>query len=132
MKESVAGYDRKKQVLTVATGVLVAYAVSCAVFIACALLLTYTEMSEAAAPVIVTVTSIVSAAIAGFDAARGAQGKGWLWGMVAGLIYAVILVCIGLWTAENFAFDVRTVTLFVLCVAGGGAGGIIGINFNKK
>ncbi|MDR0958545.1 MAG: TIGR04086 family membrane protein [Clostridiales bacterium] len=124
--------DTKGRFLSVVTGVLIGYAISCAAFIACALALTYTDMSESSVPVIVTITSILSAAVAGFDASRGAETKGWLWGMAGGLLYSIILVCIGIWATENFALDMRTVALFVLCVAGGGLGGVIGINFHKK
>ncbi|MDR2938971.1 MAG: TIGR04086 family membrane protein [Clostridiales bacterium] len=80
---------------------------------------------------VITITCIISVVIAGYDAARGAKNKGWLWGILAGLLYAVILVAIGFFIDEDFTFDTSSITLLILAVAGGGLGGVIGINIKK-
>lgn len=114
------------------SGILIAYAITCISFIACALLLTYTSLSEERVPIIMILTVLVSVTVAGFDAAKKAGSKGWLWGMAAGAIYAFILICIETWVSDGFLVDSKTVSSVVLSVAGGGFGGIIGINFRKK
>ncbi len=110
------------------TGILAAYGITAVVLIAYALLITYASFTGQNLPLVVTITSLISVIVAGFDAAKGAPSKGWLWGIVAGLIYALILVSIGVWVNKGFAMDSRTITLMVLSVAGGGLGGVIGIN----
>ena len=121
----------RKQMGSVVSGVLIAYAVTCIVFIAYAILLTYTDITEANISLIVTITTIVSVITAGFDAAGGAVGKGWLWGMIAGALYAVLLICIMTWIRKAFMMDSRSLTLLILSLAGGGLGGVIGINMKK-
>ena len=72
-------YNIARQVRALVVGILIAYAITCAAFIACAIALTYSGLKESAVPIFVTATCVVSVAIAGFDAARGAEGRGWLW-----------------------------------------------------
>ena len=123
--------ELKKQMGSVISGVLIAYALTCIVFIAYAILLTYTNMTEKNISLIVTITTIVSVIIAGFDSAKGASGKGWLWGMMAGAIYAALLLCVMTWIRKAFMMDSRAVSLFILSLAGGGLGGVVGINMKK-
>jgi len=82
-------------------------------------------------PIIVTITCLAAVIISGYDAAKGAPSKGWLWGMAAGAVYAVVLVAIGTWVSRGFTMDTRTLTLIVLSVAGGGLGGVLGINLRR-
>jgi len=112
-------------------GVVMAFAITCIVFLAYAMLITYTNMSERNLPIVVAVTTLLSVMVAGFDAARGATNRGWLWGMVAGLIYVLILAIIVIIMLPTFAVDGRTVTVIVLGLAGGGLGGILGINIKR-
>jgi len=123
--------ELKKQRGNVISGVLVAYAITCIVFIAYAILLTYTDMTEKNIPLIVTLTTIISVIIAGVDAAKGASGKGWLWGMIAGALYGILLISIMTWIRKAFIMDSRSLTLIILSVAGGGLGGVLGINMKK-
>jgi len=122
----------KGRMVSILLGVLIAYAITCIFFIGCALALTYTAMPEDAVPTVMLIGVAFSVAVAGFDAARGAEKNGWLWGMTAGLIYAVILVCIETWVANGLSIDSRTITSLALAIAGGGFGGVLGINFKKK
>jgi len=89
-------------------------------------------MSENSVSLYVTIACAISVAVSGFDVAKSAVKNGWLWGLVAGAIYAIILICIGAWAIEGHAVDLRSLTLIALCVAGGGLGGIVGINATKK
>ena len=131
LENSPAPTDIGTQMKALAAGVLIAYAVTCIVLIVTAVLLTYTNLSESSVPLIVTITCVVAVFIAGFDAGRVSSEKGWLWGLAAGGIYALLLICVLTWVAGGFSFDARKLTLIVLSIAGGGFGGIVGINFKK-
>lgn len=113
------------------SGVLIACALTCVTIIVCALLLTYTTMTEGTLPLIITVACVVSSLAAGFSTARHADDKGWMWGVCAGGIYAVILVVVEMCVQKRVSLDMRTITLIVLALAGGGLGGMLGINFKK-
>lgn len=107
----------------------VAYAITIVIFIGYALLLTYTDMTEKQMPIVVIATTVISVVIAGIDIAKSVNSKGWLWGMTVGLIYAVIIVIIGIISTKgNIQIEFSTVAMIIMCIAGGGLGGMIGIN----
>lgn len=113
-------------------GVGIGYAITIIVLIAYALLLTYTELTEKNIPIVVMVTAIVSVLVAGYDSAKGNASKGWLWGMAAGLLYAIIIIIVGILSMSGKAvIDASTVGMLVMLIASGGLGGMIGINRNK-
>jgi len=120
-----------KQLKHLGVGVVMAFAITCIVFLAYAMLITYTDMSERNLPVVVAITTLLSVMVAGFDAAKGATHRGWLWGMGAGLIYVLILAILMIVLLPTFAVDGRTFTVIILGIAGGGLGGILGINLKK-
>ena len=129
--KNIVSDEGRTRTSAVISGVLIGYAITCIVFLGYAMLITYSSFTGQGLPLVVTITSLAAVVIAGFDAARGAENRGWLWGVIAGLVYVLILICIGAWVNGSFKADIRTVTLFVLALAGGGLGGMLGINFKK-
>ena len=123
--------DNKSQIKQLIIGVLMGYAITCIVFLAFAMLVTYTQMSERSLPTVVAVTTLLSVMVAGFDAAKGAPNRGWMWGMIAGLTYVAVLAIIMVVLLPGFFVDGRTITVIVLSIAGGGLGGILGINIRR-
>jgi len=112
-------------------GVCMAFAITCMAFLAYAMLITYTNMSERSLPMVVAITTLLSVMVAGFDAAKGATSRGLLWGMGAGLIYVLIMAIIMIIMLPDFSVDSRTFTVILIGIAGGGLGGILGINLKK-
>ena len=131
MSKEKAGFG-KEQILGLVMGVVIAYAITAIAFIATALGITYTSLQESSVPVIVMITNAVAAMVAGFDASRRADKKGWVWGMAAGGLYAAILILIIVWVNSGFIMDSRKFALILLSLVGGGIGGAIGINFAKN
>ena len=123
--------DNKSQIRQLIKGVMMGYAITCIIFLAYAMLVTYTQMSERNLPIVIAVTTLLSVMIAGFDAAKGATSKGWMWGLLAGFIYVAILGIIMAIMLPGFFADGRTATVIVLSVAGGALGGILGINIRR-
>ena len=129
--KTVVTEEKKPQIIRLLSGVMIAYAITCIAFIGYAILLTYSSVTEQNISLVVTVVSIISVIVAGFDAAKGAENRGWMWGIGAGILYAVILLMIGAWVNRGFLSDTRSLTLMIICIAGGGFGGVLGINLKK-
>jgi putative membrane protein (TIGR04086 family) len=123
--------EKGNQMKSLVFGVLIGYAITCIMFLGYSMLITYTDMTERHLPIMVAVTTLLSALVAGFDAAKGAESKGWLWGVVAGFIYIVVLMVLMMSVLQRFAVDGRTIILIMLALAGGGAGGMLGINLRQ-
>ena len=119
------------RVYSLFSGVLVGYAITCIIFLGYSILITYTSMTDEKMPLLVAGATLISVIVAGFDAAKGAENKGWFWGILAGFIYAFILMIIMTLVVKDFLVDSRTATVLVLSVAGGGLGGVMGINFKN-
>jgi len=123
--------DKKSQIKNLVVGLVMGYAITCIVFLGYSMLITYTEMSESSLPLVVGITTVLSVLVAGFDAARGAAARGWLWGMWAGFLYVVIMAIILMTALNTFIIDGRTITVIALALAGGAIGGMMGINAKK-
>ncbi len=111
-------------------GLIPALFFTAAAFLACALLLTYTDISESfIAPFSLAVT-VISSFFAGFKTASKAEKKGILWGALsAGFYIAVVLIIIMLPYGENMSLF-RALSI-VLSLVSGAIGGILGINTKK-
>lgn len=77
----------------------------------------------------ITAASII---LCGILSARKINGFGWLHGAAAGLVYSVIRFTAGAVTTNGFAFDKNFLSMLLLGLLLGAAGGIIGINFKKR
>ncbi|MCL1863856.1 MAG: TIGR04086 family membrane protein [Defluviitaleaceae bacterium] len=119
------------QVKHLSIGILMAYAITAIVFLGYAVLITYTNVSERSLPMVVAITTVLSVMVAGFDAARAAENRGWAWGMLAGFIYVIFMAIFMAVLIPEFSAGMRLVTTFALGIAGGGLGGIFGINMKK-
>ena len=111
-------------------GLIPALFFTAAAFLVCAVLLTYTDISESfIAPFSLAVT-IISSFFAGFKTASKADKKGILWGALsAGIYIIIVLLIIMLPYGENMSLF-RALSI-VLSVVSGAVGGILGINTKK-
>ena len=123
--------NNKNPIIAMLVGLGIAYAMTAIIFILYAILITYTSISEKNLEIVVMITVVLSVLIAGFDSARAATSRGWLWGMGAGALYAIIMLCIGLCISPEIQLGAKTIMTIVLSLAGGGIGGILGINIKK-
>lgn len=109
-------------------GVSIGYAITVIIFIFYAILLTYTNLSDKNMDIVVIITTVLSVMIAGFDTTKNANSKGLMWGVLAGLLYAMILLFVSTLIDGKMIFDAETIITFLVAMASGGIGGIIGIN----
>ena len=113
-------------------GLLFAYVLSVALLLASSIIITYSPIPDAAIGLIVKFTIMVAVACAGFQAAKRSGRSGWLTGAVTGLLYTVILYCIGSLATVNFAVTGGTILSVAFGFIFGTLGGIWGINSQSK
>jgi len=114
--------------LCMAKGMAVAFAITCIIFIGFGILLTFTELSEKSLPLVSLICTALSASAAGYDWAACMQKKGFLWGMAAGAVYAVLLYLITGLASDSFSLQLSGIMTFLVALAGGAVGGILGVN----
>ena len=105
-----------------------AYAITAAVFMAAALLLTYTDLGEGLMPIIAACTTVASSLAAGYIMGRASGQKGLVLGLIMGAIYAALLFITGFLAGSDMTFSLSKIPTIVMAVAGGGIGGIFGVN----
>lgn len=111
-------------------GMVIAFAITCIVFIGFGILLTYTSLSEASLPLVSLVSTALSAAAAGYDWAVCMRKKGILWGIAAGVVYTALLCLVTGIARDSFSLPLSALMSLLVAMAGGAVGGILGVNRN--
>ena len=119
--------SKSSPVLALIKGILVSYILTLIVFFVFALLITYTEVSEKHLYTVIRVTTAVVCILCGLITAGSAKKGGLLWGIFAGIIYVVI----GFVLIPQYSITSKLIVSLMLAVAGGGLGGVIGINLKR-
>jgi len=106
----------------------IGYGFSLICFLILALLVTYTRLSEGIVPMVTQGIIIMGLTISGAGAAMRAKSKGWLYGIICGIIFIGIVVIVSWIAVDGFTFDKYVLSKVLLGVAVGAIGGMIGIN----
>ena len=112
--------------------VIVAILFTIILFLVFALIISFTDITEASADTMVTVATIIGVIISGIISAYGASSKGWLSGSIGGLFYIFIVWLTGLISGYSVSFSKSTAVILALSIVFGAIGGIIGINMKRK
>lgn len=108
-----------------------AFIITAVVFLVYAALITYTNVTEESVQTVVIITTLVSVLTAGIMAAKNAENKGWLYGMGVGVVYAIVMIITGFSLSPEAELGLKTVSTILMSAAGGGIGGMIGINIGN-
>jgi putative membrane protein (TIGR04086 family) len=123
--------DNRLRISIILKSVMIGYIFSLICFIILALLVTFTSLSDSIAPSITQVVIIMGLAITGANAAMKSKAKGWLYGIITGVVYIVILLLISWVAIDGFTFDKYALAKVGLGVVVGAIGGMIGINMTR-
>ena len=97
MDKKTRGKEKDKKqggVVSVLKGLGLSYILTCIVFVICAFILTYTDVSMGCIPVVAIITTAVSCVAGGIAASSAVETKGLMWGALTGALYAVILIAV--------------------------------------
>lgn len=119
-------------IISLTKGTIFAYLLTAVVFVVYGLLLTYTETTEKNIQIVVMITTVISVLIGGIIASKGVDSKGLFFGMLVGVVYALIMIMVGLCILPVMKITSKMIMIIVLSISAGGIGGIIGINTKKS
>lgn len=122
--------EKKNPASALGIALIVMYVLSGVMLLLLAALLYNFELSEATVRIGVIVVYVTSGFSGGFFIGKQMQDRKYLWGLIAGGCYFVLLFALSLLvkagTGETLAFDaVRILTTVVLCGVSGMAGGML-------
>ena len=85
-------------------------------------------LAESTIPIVALCCTALSAGIAGFDWAKCIKRRGLIWGLLAGLVYGLLLWAITSFGSGDFALHTTFWRMMAVALAGGAAGGLLGIH----
>ncbi len=119
-------------IISLTKGAIFAYLLTAVVFVVYGLLLTYTETTEKNIQIVVMMNTVISVLIGGIIASKGVDSKGLFFGMLVGVVYALIMIMVGLCILPVMKITSKMIMIIVLSISAGGIGGVIGINTKKS
>ncbi len=133
-RSSCAGTDERKSlnVLNMAKCLGISYIISVVLLFLLSVLAAVTDMEKFVINGCVTGITMISVALCGFMAAKKTGKGGLLNGVVAGLLYTVLLYAMGSLAVGSFNFNWVTAAAAAEGIICGGAGGVLGVNMGKR
>lgn len=120
--------SKSSPIIALFKGILISYILTMIVFIIFALLITYTDLSEKHIGTVIRVTTAVVCILSGLITAGSANSGGLIWGIISGLSYVAIMCAVGFALIPDYNITSKLIVSIMLAIAGGGLGGVIGIN----
>ncbi len=117
--------------IRIVKGSILAIGITMIALLIFAILLTYTNISENYIHLGIIIVTAISILLGGMISTKKIQKKGFLNGMLVGLIYMLTLYIVSGITTSGFQFSTSTIIMFASSVIAGIIGGIIGVNIGK-
>ncbi|PWK08976.1 TIGR04086 family membrane protein [Tumebacillus permanentifrigoris] len=112
-------------------GLVAAFSTALISILVTTLLLGWTSIAEARLSSITYVLNMVAVVVGSMLAARHAGTKGWYYGALTGLCYAVLITLLGLLMVSGPLFNLNNLFQTILMGLIGAFGGMIGVNLRK-
>lgn len=106
--------------------VLISYVVSAILLLITSALMLSANMSATVVTVLVIVTYIISNFLSGFIMGKGMEHQKFIWGLLSGFIYFVILLLLSLIIMSSREFSLfATIRTLLICTLSGMVGGML-------
>ena len=116
----------RRRILSLVKGLLAAYAVTAGLLMLLALVILQLNVSEGTVAAGVMVIYLLSCFLGGFLLGKGVGKNKFLWGVILGAVYFVLLMILSVAAGSgSFGGAGRIFSTFLLCCAGGMAGGML-------
>lgn len=112
------------------SGLLYAFLVMSIAAVATSLILLLTNQKESSLPTYAYIIHCISLLLGGWISGKRAEMRGWYYGGLLGLIYALLVILIGFLGFDK-GFDLQTLFFGSFAFGIGAIGGILGVNTKK-
>jgi putative membrane protein (TIGR04086 family) len=120
--------DNRLKMSVILKSVGIGYGFSLICFLLLAVLVTFTKLSENIVPMVTQGIIIIGLTISGAGAAIKSKTRGWLYGIICGVLFVGVLIIVSWIAVDGFTFDKYVLSKVLLGIAVGAIGGMIGIN----
>lgn len=117
---------KKSKVMVVLKSLMISYVVTGILLLILAALLFKLELDEGKVTIGIIAIYIISSFLGGWIAGKGVESKKFMWGLVVGCAYFVMLTVISLLANQSLqAQPWQLITTFLMCMGGGMLGGML-------
>lgn len=117
---------RIQKITALLTGLVAAYAITGGSLLLLALLLFKLDLTEGKITAGIIIIYILSCFLGGLLAGKRAGSRKFLWGLLLGLIYVLLLMAVSAFTGPGISAGAPSViTSFIMCVGAGMMGGML-------
>ena len=118
---------RYERVIALLKCLLAAYVVTGFMLAFLAVMLYKLQLSENTVEIGIVVVYVISSLLSGLFFSKGAKNRRFLWGMLAGAVYFLIICAVSIAMEPEFNFLSNScLTTMVICVGSGMLGGMLG------
>jgi putative membrane protein (TIGR04086 family) len=116
--------------LTMLRSLLICFIMAFVMIMVYALLLSFSSISDASMSKVTQTILIISVALSSAYGGKEIGERGWLFGALLGLIFALLLIPFGMAFGQVLALDMYLMAKLLVSAVVGAIGGIIGVNLN--
>lgn len=116
------------KILVLLKGLVLGMLISFILIVLYSILLSYTSMSDSSMGMVTQIIMILSITISSIYCAKTIKNKGWLFGLLIGILYIILLIPISSVFGQISGFDKLFLIKLALGSIVGVIGGIIGVN----
>lgn len=116
-----------KIVLMIKT-LFLAFVISFVCIIIYSIILSFTSVSDDTMAIITQVITMISIVVAALYCGKKVRSKGWLYGMIVGLLFVLLMIPISMIWGQTPVFDKYFAAKIIMGSLVGFIGGIIGVN----
>ncbi len=132
MAKELTGDNKLFNFMYLFKNLLISYGFAMVLLFIATIVVTQLMVSEEMIAVIVKAITFVSIIYGGFMAAKNNGCRGLLSGAISGLIYFVVLCCLGMLVLGKSVFSISIILSLLFSILFGAVGGIIGVNMKHK
>lgn len=119
---------KTEYIILILKGIALAYIITIIMMLIFSLILTYTSLKESMIPILNTITMIVSIVLGSIYLTIKIGEKGWMNGMIVGVLYFLILLLLNKITINESNLSIISFSKLIISIVTGIIGGMIGIN----
>ncbi|MCQ1529741.1 TIGR04086 family membrane protein [Lutispora saccharofermentans] len=131
-KKAIKSYDKESEnkILILVKSIFLALIISLVCIIIYAVVLSITPVSDNTMSIITQVITMISIVAAAMYCSKKIRSKGWLYGIIIGIIFVLIIIPISMIWGQVPAFDKYFIAKVLMASLVGFIGGIIGVNMS--
>ncbi|NLM44078.1 MAG: TIGR04086 family membrane protein [Clostridiales bacterium] len=129
-KKAATLHDNKSRIILLIKSLFLALIISFACIIIYSIILSFTSVSDNTMSIITQAITMVSIVAAALYCGKKVKSKGWLYGMIVGILFVLLMIPISMMWGQTPVFDRYFAAKIIMGSLVGLIGGVIGVNIS--